>query len=157
MWLDRFMIFSAEWLGYLLIAGVILCYFKNRQEYRDVLLVSFISAVISRFVFVEIIRFFYYNPRPFMVLEDINILLNHETSSSFPSGHVAFYFALATGVYLYNKKAGYAYFVLAGLMGFARIFVSVHWPLDIVAGAVLGILTAIVVNKKIPRRVFIIS
>lgn len=142
-WLDGFMVFSAEWLGYILIASVILCFFKNREKYRNILLVSLGSAVVARFIFVEIIRYFYYNPRPFVVLQNINVLMNHETSSSFPSGHAAFYFALATGVYLYNKKAGHIYFGLAGLIGFARIFVSVHWPLDIVTGAVLGTATSI--------------
>ena len=83
-----------------------------------------------------------------------------------PSGHASFYFALAMGVYLSNKnpapsnsanhqqngrtwygaRAGWVYFALAGLMGFARVFVSVHWPLDILAGAVLGIATAVLVN-----------
>lgn len=145
-WLDKFMIFSAEWLGYFLIASVILCFFKNREKYRNMLLVSLGSAIVARFIFVEIIRYFYYNPRPFLVLENINVLLNHEISSSFPSGHATFYFALAMGVYLYNKKAGYIYFGLAGLIGFARIFVSVHWPLDIVVGAVLGVLVATIVN-----------
>src|SRR3990167_387848 len=111
------------------------------------LIVAFASAIVSRFIFVEAIRFFYYNPRPFMVLENINQLINHETTGSFPSGHASFYFALASGVYMYNKKAGHIYFILAGLMGFARIFSGIHWPLDIVAGAVLGIGTAYLINR----------
>ncbi|MDP3792229.1 MAG: phosphatase PAP2 family protein [bacterium] len=145
-WLDRFMIFFADWLGYLLILGIILCYLKDRQKYGNMVWVSLLSAIISRFVFVTIIRFFYYSPRPFLVLQNIHQLMNHEMESSFPSGHATFYFALATGVYLYNKKAGYAYFALAGLVSFARVFVGVHWPLDIMAGAVLGIATVWLIN-----------
>ena len=142
IWLDRFMIFFADWLGYLLIVGVVLCYLKDRQRYKDMLVISLTSAIIARFGLVTIMRLFYYHSRPFMVLQDINVLMNHDIESSFPSGHAAFYFALAMGVYLYNKKAGYVYFALAGLMGFARVFVSVHWPLDILAGTGLGIVTA---------------
>ena len=161
IWLDRFMIFSAEWLGYflilLLITPWLLTYFiKNDRVsswarsallkwsyYREMLVVAFGSAIISRFIFVNIIRYFYYHPRPFLVLSDTVQLTDHEMVSSFPSGHASFYFALATGVYLYNKKAGYIYFVLAGFMGLARVFVGVHWPLDIMAGALLGILVSL--------------
>ena len=157
-WLDRFMVFSAEWLGYLLILGVILCYLKDRQKYKDMALVAFSSAIVARFIFVEIIRSFYYSPRPFLVLQNVHQLLAHDLEASFPSGHASFYFALAGGVYLYNKKAGYAYFVLAGLMGFARIFGGVHWAFDILVGAVLGMTTTWLVNlmkEKMSRRTLV--
>lgn len=171
VWLDRFMIFVADQMGYFLVLGVLFLAWKNSGRVK-ILVLTIGSAMIARAVFVELIRYFFYNPRPYLVLENVNILINHETSSSFPSGHASFYFALATGVYLYNnrakpssnprakrgeqssydgglyghKKIGRIYLVLAGLMGFARVFVSVHWPLDILAGALLGIVTALVFN-----------
>lgn len=139
--LDWLMIFAADKMGYLLILGVLFLAWKNSDRIK-VLVLTIGSAILARVVFVELIRYFIYNPRPYLVLEKVNILMNHEVSSSFPSGHTTFYFAIAMGVYLYNKKAGWVYFILAGLLGFARIFVSVHWPLDILAGAGLGIATA---------------
>lgn len=151
-WLDLIMIFVAQWLGYLLILGVIIYFFKNRNQYKEMLIVSLISALIARFVFTEIIRFLYNIPRPFMVLDNVNKLIALEAGPSFPSGHATFYFALATGVYLCYKKVcssprlGYVYFALAGLIGFSRIYVGVHWPADMVAGAILGLLTALGVN-----------
>ena len=154
-WLDQLMIFSAEWLGYVLIALLVGAFLMNRGKYWDMVVVSLGSAIVARFVFVEIIRFFYNNPRPFLVLQNVHQLISKDMEPSFPSGHASFYFALATGVYFYNKKAGYIYFVLAGLMGFARIFVGVHWPADIVAGAILGLLTAVVVRfikQKMPQK-----
>ena len=69
-----------------------------------------------------------------------------ESGYSFPSGHAAFYFALSMGVYLYNKKLGAAFFVVSVLMGIARIFAGVHWPADILGGALVGIVTALLVN-----------
>lgn len=177
-WLDRFMIFSANWLGYFLILLLLTPLFatlfiKNNRlsslarslllrwsYYKEMLLVALSAAVVSRFIFVSLIRYFYYNPRPFLVLPYASQLIDHETTSSLPSGHAAFYFALAMGVYLYNKKAGYAYLASAGLIGFARIFVGVHWPLDIIFGAVLGIITALllkILKQKMPRRALIFS
>lgn len=169
IWLDRFLVFTADKMGYFLVLGVLFLVWKSSNRIK-VLAVTIGSAIIARAVFVELIRYLFYNPRPYLVLENVNILMNHEFSSSFPSGHAAFYFALAMGVYLVNKnpaptfstdrqsdrvwgwygaRAGWIYFILAGFMGFSRIFVSVHWPLDILAGAVLGVITAILFNYLI--------
>lgn len=160
IWLDKFMIFAADQMGYVLIISVLILFWK-KDYFKNVVLVSWGSAIIARLVFVGLMRYLIYSPRPFLVLENVNRLVNHEFESSFPSGHTTFYFALAMGVYLYNKKVGRIYLVLAGLMGFSRIYVSVHWPLDILAGIVLGIGTAIIVNylvnylkQKMPRRTF---
>ena len=147
IWLDRLMIFYAEWLGYFLIGGLIICLIKDRKKYSDMLIVSLGSAIIARFIFVEIIRFLYYNPRPFLVLSDVTQLINHETVSSFPSGHASFYFALATGVYLYNKKIGIIFYIASSCIVLARVFVGVHWPSDILAGAAIGTFIGWVLNK----------
>lgn len=145
VWLDRFMIFSADKMGYLLILSVLIIFWK-KDYFKKAVFISLGSAIVARFVFAAMLRYFFYSPRPFLVLDNVNRLINHEASSSFPSGHATFYFAIAMGIYLFNKRAGWIYFVLAGLMGFSRIFVSVHWSLDIFGGAVLGVATAILVN-----------
>lgn len=145
VWLDRFMIFAADKLGYLMIIGILFLAWKNSDKIR-VLVLTIGSAILARVVFVELIRYLFYNPRPYLALEKVNILMNHETSSSFPSGHATFFFALAFGVYLNDKRWGKIYFVLAALVGFARIFVSIHWPLDILVGAGLGIATTVLIN-----------
>ena len=84
-------------------------------------------------------RYFYYYPRPFVIFQDVNQLLLHEQTGSFPSGHASFYFALAMGVYLYNKKLGKIYFILAFLISFARVFAGIHWPFDIAGGLAVGV------------------
>lgn len=153
-WVDRFMIFAADKMGYLMILGVLFLAWKSSNKFKTLLL-TIGSAILARVIFVELIRYFFYNPRPYLVLEKVNILMNHQTSSSFPSGHTTFYFAIAMGVYFCNKKAGIVYLILAGFLGLARIFVSVHWPLDILAGAGFGIATAVLINflkQKMSRR-----
>src|SRR3989344_3854304 len=116
--LDWLMIFFADKLGYLMILGVLFLALRSSDKFRTLLL-TIGSAVLARVLFVELIRYFFYNPRPYMILEKVNILMNHEVSSSFPSGHAAFFFALASGVYLGDRRWGKAYFVLAALIGFA--------------------------------------
>jgi undecaprenyl-diphosphatase len=74
-------------------------------------------------------------------------LLSNEIGQSFPSGHAAFFFALATAVTLFNKKVhpersrrtGIWLFVGAFLISLARIYAGVHYPSDILAGAAVGV------------------
>src|SRR3990167_10698175 len=105
------------------------------------------SALVARLGIVALIKWLYVHPRPDLVLEKINAIVVPGAGNSFPSGHTSFAFALATGVYLYDKKMGKWYFAAATLIGFARIFIGVHWPLDILAGVAVGILTTIACYK----------
>ena len=61
---------------------------------------------------------------------------------SFPSGHALFFFAIGYMIYLYDKKWGYFFLFLAILMGVARVMVGMHYPLDILGGAIIGMLVA---------------
>ncbi len=145
IWLDNLGIFFADYAGYVLIVILVLIFiFKSAKLSRFMILIALISAAASRGIITTVIRFFYHHPRPFDVLA-VNQLIP-ESGYSFPSGHAAFYFALSTGVYLYNKKNSIAFFVISALMGIARIFAGVHWPADILGGALVGIVAALLVN-----------
>jgi len=145
VWLDRIGVFFSDHVGYILLAILVLIFlFKPAAKNRLMVLAALTSAIISRLVITNIIRFFYHHLRPFEVMH-VNQLIP-ESGYSFPSGHVAFYFALSMAVYLYNKKLGIAFFVVSVLMGFARIFVGVHWPADILGGILVGVITALLVN-----------
>jgi len=64
-------------------------------------------------------------------------------SDSFPSGHTATSFACATVLAALVPRAAPAFYLLALAIGYSRIYVGVHWPLDVVGGAVLGVATAL--------------
>lgn len=104
-----------------------------------------IAVILSRGIITEIIRFFYYSPRPFEALHFQSLI--PESGSSIPSGHAAFFFALAIIIYFYNRRWGIWYFATTVFISLARIFVGVHWPSDIIAGAVVGILSGIFVHS----------
>src|SRR4030042_128527 len=147
---DYFAIFCAGYLGYILIFILILFLLKDYKKYWQFVLKALGAAVLSRFVITEIIRFFWEKPRPF-IENNINPLIEHEASSAFPSGHAAFYFALSTVVYFYNKKLGILFLISSVLISFSRVFVGVHWPSDILTGAVIGILSAWLIIKLSKR------
>lgn len=81
-------------------------------------------------------------PRPCHEIEHVRLLVACRKSFSLPSNHAATSFAVASIVgYLYRKAAIPA-FILAVLIAFSRIYIGVHYPADVLAGAVLGIIIA---------------
>lgn len=149
--LDWLGIFFASYLGYFLILAAILLLIKEKSWRQRIYFFSLsaLSIILARGIITEIIRFFYYQPRPFVVLS-LEPLINHDITSSFPSGHAAAYFALSLTVFYLNRQWGSWFLGLALLMGLARIFVGVHWPLDILFGAIIGLGSAFLIKKILP-------
>lgn len=151
-WLDWLAVFFADYAGYILLAVVLgILIFKKTFHARKMVFGALIAAVISRGVIVTVIKSLYYRPRPFEVLQVTQLI--PENNSSFPSGHAALYFAIAVAIYFYNKKMGVIFLITSGLMGLARIYVGVHWPTDILAGLMVGVITVLLMRKtKLPFR-----
>ncbi len=146
--LDAFGIFLASYLPYLLGIALVMMLLKDRKKNLHLVAESLVAGLFSRFAIKPLVTLFIERPRPFVALE-IQPLISQSLSeyhASFPSGHALFFFALATTVVLHDKKMGLLLYLGALLMGIARIFVGVHWPSDILAGAVLGIGGAILIN-----------
>ena len=154
-WLDKLAVFCAAYLQYFLAAGLLIFLFlgKEKTKNRIIILGALLSAGVARLFFTNIIRWLHYRPRPFLVYQ-VQQLLNHDMEGSFPSGHAAFFFALAMFVYFYNRWAGVWFFAGAILIGLARVFVGIHYPLDIFGGAIAGIFTGWLIEiifKKIKK------
>lgn len=145
---DSVVIFCAEYLPYVLVAGFLLILIfskKTSQEKIKIFIFTAISIFLSRAVIAEIIRYFYHVPRPF-VNNDIIPLISHAPTASFPSGHAVFFFALATAIMLATqwRTWGAVFFAGAILIGIARVIAGLHWPADILGGAIIGIFSAII-------------
>jgi undecaprenyl-diphosphatase len=81
-----------------------------------------------------------------------NALITIPHSHSFPSGHAATAFAAATVLSALLPRGAPGFLVLAAAIGYSRIYVGVHWPLDVVGGAVVGVVTALLLLAVARRR-----
>ncbi|MGA2418400.1 MAG: phosphatase PAP2 family protein [Candidatus Staskawiczbacteria bacterium] len=145
-WLDYFAMFCAEYLGYVLLFVLFLFLVINYKRYWKMFLEAIIAAVITDFVLTDFIRWLWFRPRPFVFLNFVPLINQSAKEASFPSGHASFFFALSTIVYCYNKKAGILFYIASFFIVVARVFVGIHWPSDILAGAILGILMGWLLN-----------
>ena len=144
-------LFFGEYLAWILGAALIFFAFsQNRKNFR-VAIEALFAGILSRLVFTEIIRYFYDKPRPFEVDESDSLIL-HEIGRSFPSEHAAFFFAVAATLFIYNRRWGIVFFIAAIAMGIARVLANIHWPIDILGGAVIGILSSAIVWKVMHKR-----
>ncbi len=146
--LDFLGISLAKYFSYFLLFCLVLFLFINFKKYWRMVFEALLTAVFVRFILVEIIRILYFRPRPF-VNNPVNLLLSYHNpqEASFPSGHASFYFALSAIIYCYNKKAGILFYIGSFLIVISRVFVGIHWPSDILAGAFLGVAMGLILNK----------
>ncbi len=82
-----------------------------------------------------------------------HLLIARAHDPSFPSDHATGGFALACGMFLYDRAIGAFLFVLAALLAFARVYVGTHYPGDVIAGAAIGMLAVLALAVPPLRRV----
>lgn len=152
---DALFVFMAVYFAYLVAVLVGLYWFsiKDRFTARKTVILAGISALLAREVFANIIRFLWHRNRPYVTYHLRDLISKTDTAGSFPSGHATAMFSIASIVYFYNKRFGILLYVMAVLTGVSRVIVGVHYPSDIVAGALIGIGSGYLVYKLLDRRI----
>jgi undecaprenyl-diphosphatase len=114
---------------------------------RRPLAIRALTAFVIALVAAQSLKLVIPSPRPFVLGAATPLTLTVHYDNAFPSGHTAAAFALAVTVLFYNRRLGIIFVFVAALVGVSRVWANVHWPIDIVGGAVLGTVVAIVLNK----------
>lgn len=105
-----------------------------------------VAGIISLGI-AAVIGYFYFRVRPFAALGFDALIAKSALEKSFPSDHAVVAWALGTILFLYNKKSGYWAGAAALLICLGRVLAGVHYVSDVLVGAGIGALAALLVFK----------
>lgn len=144
---DFFIVLAAQYLPYAVVVAALFFFFTRKPVRMRLWIISTVALtiILSRGIVTELIRFFYSRLRPNMELGFEPLI--QASSSSFPSGHAALFFALACVIYSFDKGWGRWFWGFAILNTLARVVAGVHWPTDIIGGLIVAILSFYVVRE----------
>ncbi|WP_124068297.1 phosphatase PAP2 family protein [Clostridium sp. E02] len=147
-WLDVFMQYIT-YLGdhgfiWILIGIVFLCYKRTRKMGICLLLSLGIGLLLGNVVLKNMIA----RQRPCWIDNQILLLIPNPRDYSFPSGHSLAAFEGSVSIWLFHRKWGIWFFLLATLIAFSRLYLFVHFPTDVLAGITMGILIAVLVHRS---------
>ena len=144
-WLDHVFLFLSR-IGTLGIVWIFLAIVVAIQLRRPWASLYVIGALATADLVTSFIKLLIPRHRPFE-----HQIGPSERTHSFPSGHTATSFAAATVLSLLVPRYRVAFYVLAALIGFSRLYNGVHYPIDVLTGAVLGTLVGLL-WMRFPRR-----
>lgn len=128
-----------------ILTGIILCFWKKTRKAGILMLIALAcSFIVNNLALKNMIA----RLRPYDVVTQVQLLISRQSDFSFPSGHTAASFAAAMVIARrLPKKYGITALLLAAAIGFSRIYLGVHYPSDVIFGAVSGALIGYFVER----------
>lgn len=139
--------FLASVLIWLMFFGLIVLWVVDGKIKKEIVIHAVFAALVA-WIITEVIKNLVPSIRPFHLNGVDPLTLTTPQDGAFPSTHTAAAFAISVTVFLHDKKVGFLYLVMAGLVGLARILAFVHYPVDIAAGAIIGTIVSYLSEKK---------
>ncbi|MBR0059707.1 MAG: phosphatase PAP2 family protein [Methanobrevibacter sp.] len=129
-------------LGICLIVIILSILFK-KPSIKKIALLCLFSLLLADGIAL-LLKCIIMEPRPFVYLDNVRLLVVENDPCSFPSGHTTSTFAvLSVLVFKFRHRLWSVVLILFGVViGFSRIYVGVHYPLDVLAGCIIGVLSA---------------
>lgn len=132
-------------LMWIALSLAMLCFRKTRKAGALALCAMALGMVVTNLTIKPLVS----RPRPWLVVEGLGHIVEENDPNSFPSGHTCAAFAagmiwMRTLPWRWGRVAAV---VLAALMGLSRLYAGVHYPTDVLVGAIIGALCALVIWK----------
>jgi undecaprenyl-diphosphatase len=137
VWLTQSARVGLLWLA----IGIAVAFVRRRPG----LLLPLVAADLIADLISDLIKALTDRPRPPVRYPEPHPLIGVPDDSSFPSGHAATSFACATVLTAYEPRLAPLWIVLASAVAFSRVYVGVHYPLDVIGGAALGVVVGLAV------------
>jgi undecaprenyl-diphosphatase len=129
---------------------------KEMPRRRETILITILAVAVALVVNRTLSTLLPYRERPMYAIgaraPSFEWHADLEHWSSFPSDNATYLFAIAAGLWLISWRWGLLFGVFAALAATARVFLGIHYPSDVVAGALLGIVTSVAVNREAVRQ-----
>lgn len=156
--LDLLMLWVTHYVPYFMVALVVVYMvwvYPRRDTYNALhrvgQILEYIVTLTTTFVVVQFIKVALAHPRPFVVLSETILLVPDQAGYSFPSMHTALTVAVAMSVLVHHRRLGKLLLLFALLVGLSRIYVGVHYPVDVLAGGLIGAVIAVLFHKLFSR------
>lgn len=138
--------FFASFLIWFMFGGLFVLWVVDGKIKKEQVIHALVAFLLAQLV-TEAIKKIFPTLRPFEVNGLPTLTLTAKADGAFPSGHTASSFALATTIFLHDKKVGTGFLAAASIVGVARVLSNVHYPIDIIGGAIEGISIAFLIEK----------
>lgn len=136
------------WIG---VAILLICMKKYRKCGLQVAVAMLLTFIVGNLILKNMIH----RDRPCWIDPSITLLVKSPSDFSFPSGHSMNGFTASVSILLCDKKLGIPAVILASAIAFSRLYNFVHFPTDVIAGIVIGIVSALFVNYLFQRKVHV--
>lgn len=146
--LDQLMIFGATHLIYLTILIILLLGLKGKTADKKAFLTLLLAIPIS-ILLIKVIHIFFMESRPFVTFHFLPVIAE-KADASFPSRHATISAVIAFSYTYFKSKWTFPLIFVATWIGLSRIYVGVHYPLDIIGGFVTAA-TAVFIALRIKR------
>ena len=153
--LDDLMIFGARYLILLTFLIIFILIFKGNTAEKKAFLLTILALPVATLIIMGI-HLFLFEPRPFVTFH-FTPLYPFNPDASFPSRHASFMSIIAFSYLYYKSKWSALFLILMLLVGISRIYVGVHYPIDILGGIIVGVVSLIItkfVLKSLKSKLF---